>query len=330
MIDTIYIEEAIATHPKTHSILSRFKTAHKVMCTRYGEVFNPKSQNFREQKKKPALILAKKHGAFVLKTPEKYGIGKKHNFYFSHMLNCIYDCRYCFLQGMYRSAHYVIFVNFDDFQSEIEKTMAKLGQESATFFSGYDGDSLALDQVTHFTSDFTSFFKKHLNHEIELRTKSVNINPLLKCEPSPNVVIAYSLNADLITEKFEHKTPSLEKRLKALHQLQKAGWSVGLRFDPLIYHPDWKNNYANLFRKTFELLDSKKIHSVSLGAFRLPHPVYKTMASLYPDEPLFFHKLSPRKEGVSYAKEVEEEMREFCEKKLLEQISETTYYPAAF
>lgn len=330
MINTIYIEKDIANHPKTLSILKRFSNAHRVDCERYGEVFNPKAQNFREQKKKPALILAKKHGAFVLKTPEKYGIGKKNNFYFSHMLNCIYDCRYCFLQGMYRSAHYVIFVNFDDFQSEIKKTMTEHEDEGATFFSGYDGDSLALDQVTHFTNDFILFFRKHLNHEIELRTKSVNIQPLLKLEPSPNTIIAYSLNADVISQKFEHKTPSLDKRLKALQKLQQAGWNIGLRFDPLIYHQGWRKNYEDLFSKTFELIDPKKVHSVSLGAFRLPHPVYKTMVSLYPDEPLLFHKLSSYKEGLSYAKEVEAEMRFFCEKKLLEQISERDYYPASF
>ena len=28
------------------------------------------------------------------------------DWYFSHMLNCLYDCRYCFLQGMSRNHCY--------------------------------------------------------------------------------------------------------------------------------------------------------------------------------------------------------------------------------
>ena len=39
------------------------------------------------------------------------------------MHNCIYDCRYCFLQGMYRSAHYVVFINYEDYQWAIEERL---------------------------------------------------------------------------------------------------------------------------------------------------------------------------------------------------------------
>ena len=31
------------------------------------------------------------------------------------MYNCLFDCRYCFLQGMYNSSNFVIFVNYEDF-----------------------------------------------------------------------------------------------------------------------------------------------------------------------------------------------------------------------
>lgn len=330
MIDTIYIENEIKQHPRVEAIVKRFKTASIISCNRYGEIFNLKAQNFRLQKQKPALILARKHSGYVLPTPVKYGIGNLHNYYFSHMLNCIYDCRYCFLQGMYQSAHYVIFVNFEDFQSEIEKTILDLDGKPATFFSGYDGDSLALDNVTNFAEEFIAFFKKHPNYEIELRTKSININPLLKLAPVKNVVIAYSLNNEFVTTHIEHKTPSLERRLKALSKLQKAGWSIGLRLDPLIYHRGWQEHYSEMFKKIFQTLDLDQIHSVSLGAFRMPHSTYKEMANLYPDEPLFFSKLRSYNEGVSYHKEIEEAMRVFCEEKISSRIALKHYYPATF
>jgi len=119
MIGLIYVEEAVAAHPLTLQILARYPRAVQVPIERYGEVFNRKSQNFRLQKHRPALILAHKHGERVLPAPEGYGVGGSRNHYFSHMLNCVYDCRYCFLQGMFRSAHYVLFVNYESFQDDI-------------------------------------------------------------------------------------------------------------------------------------------------------------------------------------------------------------------
>jgi hypothetical protein len=101
MFETIYIEEGAKDLPLTQEILERFSNATKIPCHRYTEIFNRKAQNFRLQKLKPTLILANKFDKLILPTPEGYGIGARHNYYFSHMLNCIYDCRYCFLQGMY-------------------------------------------------------------------------------------------------------------------------------------------------------------------------------------------------------------------------------------
>ena len=76
-------------------------------------------------------------------TPPDYGLGADRHYYFSHMLNCLYDCRYCFLQGMYQSANYVLFVNFEDFQSDIRSIAEANPDQQHFFFSGYDCDSLA-------------------------------------------------------------------------------------------------------------------------------------------------------------------------------------------
>ena len=122
MIETIYIENQIKKHHRTKQILSRFKKKVDIIyCDHYGEIFNIKSQNFRIQKNKPALVLAKKEGKKLHDIPKTFSIGGKKNYYFSHMLNCIYDCEYCFLQGKHMSAHYLLFVNYEDFFIEIKK-----------------------------------------------------------------------------------------------------------------------------------------------------------------------------------------------------------------
>ncbi len=61
MIDTIFIEQEILDYERTKAVLSKFPRSRRIIISRYQEVFNKRTQNFRLQKKQPALILASKH-----------------------------------------------------------------------------------------------------------------------------------------------------------------------------------------------------------------------------------------------------------------------------
>lgn len=322
MIQTIYIENAVYDHPRSKQIRERFSHANIVQCERYGEVFNPKAQNFRLQKQQPALILAEKFNNFVLPAPLSYNIGGQNNYYFSHMLNCIYDCRYCFLQGMYRSANYVLFINYEDFDQAIEETALKHKDAQSYFFSGYDCDSLALEPVTGFIKHTLPVFRKLENAVIELRTKSTQIRTLLDCEPMHNCVVAFSLSPDVLSEALEHKAPPLHKRMDALVKLQKAGWPIGLRFDPIIYCDNYQALYSDFFEQVFQRIDIEQLHSVSLGVFRMPQGFYRNIVKLYPQEKLFAGPLAESQAMVSYETSLEEEMLTFCRDKLLQLMPE--------
>lgn len=327
MIETIYIEEAILEHPRVIEILSRFPQAKKINCGRYGEVFNPKAQNFRRQKEKPALILAEKFNHFTLAAPAGYGIGAKNNYYFSHMLNCLYDCRYCFLQGMYQSANYVLFVNYENFQDDIKQRCLETPDEPVHFFSGYDCDSLALEPVTRFAEQFLPYFEKTPNAWLELRTKSTQVRSLLNRDPFSRCIIAFSLNPNDIAMKVEDKAPSLQRRLDALCKLQAHGWQIGLRFDPLIYQTGYQEQYQELFEHVFSVINMNQLHSVSLGVFRLPDNYFKKVHKLYPDEKLFASPLENRQGMISYKQELENEMIQYCTEQLLNYIPVSTFFP---
>jgi len=326
VINTIYIEKAVAEHPRTQTVLERFSQAVSIECERYGEVFNPRSQSFRLQKKRPSLILAEKYKNHVLPAPEGYGIGGQRNYYFSHMLNCLYDCRYCFLQGMYRSAHYVFFVNYEDFKREIEQVLKQNPERDVYFFSGYDCDSLALDSVTDFVKEFVPFFSERPRGILELRTKSCNVEPLLELEAVPNCVVAYSLSPDAVAKALEHKAPPLRARLGAIKKLADAGWPIGLRFDPLVYHEDFRDSYREFFKEVFGIISSEQVHSISFGPMRFPKPMFDKIAKLYPDEPLFAGPMSLRGTMISYDKEREQEMMDFCSQELRRYAPESLFF----
>jgi len=327
MINTIYVEEDVADHARTQDILSRFKKAEVIRCRHYGELFNRKAQSFRLQKQNPALIIANKQKHFVLPAPDEYGLGGDKNYYFSHMLNCIYDCRYCFLQGMYRSAHYVLFANYESFAADIEKAVINNHGKSCFFYSGYDCDSLALEPVTGFVDFILPVFEQLPSATLELRTKSTQIRDLLKRPPVDNCVVAFSLSPDNIVENLEAKTPSLNKRLEAMKALQNKGWQVGLRFDPLIYHHGYQKNYVDMFQQVADVLDASLIHSISLGAFRMPEKFFRNMVKLYPRERLFAGSLEENDGMVSYEKQKEQEMTQFCQNELLKHWADEIIFP---
>ena len=316
MIETIYIEEEVIDHSVTESILKTLPRAQIIEINRYQELFNKRHQNFRLQKMNPELILAKKHDHFVLPVPAGFGLDAQKNFYFSHMYNCLYDCRYCFLQGMYSSAHYVLFVNYEDFFNSISDTIGRNADCSLTFFSGYDCDSLAFEKVSSFAKHSLDFFSNFPAVELELRTKSIVTSSLMERDPITNCIVAFSLSPQKISNVLDNKAPSVARRTAALKQLAKKGWSIGLRFDPLIYCSNWEDLYSELIAGIMDDLDPSSLHSVSHGPLRFPKEMHKKIVSLHPDNRLFSFPMEKKGGIISYGSEIEDLMSSFLQTEL--------------
>ena len=324
MVETLYIESAVLEHERTLQICARYPKARKIEIEHYGEVFNSHAQNFRLQKTNPSLILAAKQNKRTQATPAQYETGGGAHYYFSHMLNCIYDCRYCFLQGMFRSANYLLFVNYEDFLDDIKTLAAKHANDEKPvwFFSGYDCDSLAYEPVTGFADYFVPAFNDIPNAVLELRTKSTQIRSLLKRPAQNNVVIASSLSPESVAATVEEGAPSLAKRVDALKKLQAHGWRIGVRFDPIIWHQNYLDHYAQMIELVFSELDASAIDSVTVGGFRLPKGFYKTMQNLHPEHWLFSAGLNEADGMIQYTADIENEAFSYIQRQCLNHISD--------
>ncbi len=331
MTDILYIEKQVMNDPLTKRICARYPNATRISCQHYGEIFNRHAQNFRLQKQKPAIILARKQKKLIMPAPPAYGLDGDHHYYFSHMLNCVYDCRYCFLQGMYRSANYVLFTNYSDFKDAIINTLEKHPDQQCWFYSGYDCDSLAFDPVTGFVDEFIPFFRQHPQAHLELRSKSPYTRSLLKHQPLKNAVIAYSFTPEAISQALEHGVPALNSRLKAIKKLQQHGWKIGLRFDPLIYSENFRDQYRKLFQQLFRTINPDILHSVSLGSFRLPRQFFSIMTRLYPDDTFLAGPFTASKEKnndmIGYQQQLESTMIKYCSTELQQYIPESIFFP---
>lgn len=322
-IKNIYVENQIKDHPNTIRITNKLKFDNLIFCDHYSEVFNSTNQNFRIQKKFPSLILAKKLNNLILKTPKNFTIGFDNNFYFSHMLNCIYDCKYCYLQGMLNSANYLIFVNYEDFLNSIKKQINS-NKKKTCFFSGYDCDSLAMESITNFLDYFIPHFKNLSNGILEIRSKSINIDILKNYKPLPNVIPAFSLNPDFIINDYEDKTPKLLERLKSMKKLQDLGWDIGIRFDPIIWLGK-ENKYKKFFCNVFEYISLGKIHSVTLGGFRMPPSYIKKISKIRPNDYFIQMENSKRILGIK-DNNLSQDAKEFCKDQILKFLSTEKFF----
>ena len=108
------------------------------------DIFNRRHQNFCAQKQAPALILAKKRGSLFIRAPRFARTLKSLFYYTSCIMNCIYDCEYCYLQGMYPSGNGGFFVNLEDIFAEVDKLLLK---HPVYLCVSYDTDLLALEGI---------------------------------------------------------------------------------------------------------------------------------------------------------------------------------------
>ncbi len=305
----IYIEKDVLKHPVTKKILSLFPNAQSLVINHYKDIFCRKNQNFSLQKQTPGLILARKHDNLVYEgAPVCQNFGNQHFYYTSSVMNCIYDCEYCYLKGMYPSANIVIFVNLEEIFKEVKGILAR---HPVYLCVSYDTDLLALEQVLGYTKEWIRFTAEHRDLTIEIRTKSANKKVLDEVRPDKNVVFAWTLSPEKITVDFEKHTPAFEERLSCIQAAVKKGFQVRLCFDPLIYCRDWKEQYRNMFQRVFSCIRADEIKDVSLGVFRIPQDYLKRMRKQAPASAVLQFPYENDKGVYHYHKDLTEEMISF-------------------
>ena len=277
----IYVEKNVLNHPRTKAILNRFSKSRVISIDHYKDVFNRPRQSFRLHKTTPSLILARNTGASVFPgAPVCQDFGYDHFYYTSSCRNCIFDCEYCFLRGMYGSSDVVVFVNLEDAFSEVE---ALLSKHPVYLCVSFDTDLIALENLTGYVSAWAEFTEKHPELTIEIRTKSFRKDIFDKIPSCDRVIFAYTLSPQEIIDRFEKRTGTLDERLSAASYAMEKGFPVRLCFDPILYFPDWKNAYTEMIEKVKSSLDLSRIKDVSIGTFRISSEYIKKVRKDLPD-----------------------------------------------
>lgn len=280
----IYVEKAVQNHPRTRRILQKFPDASVIFIDHYKDVFCRKGQNFILQQRSPNLILGAKQGNLIYEgAPVCQSFGNEYFYYTSCVMNCVYDCEYCYLKGMYPSGNLVVFVNLEDIFDEIKK---RLKEHAMYLCVSYDTDLLAMEPIIGYTAEWIAFAKAQNETsnslKLEIRTKSADSLFWSRHIPVPEIIYGITLSPQAVIDAYEHKTPSLSRRIASAAKAIQQGFPVRLCFDPMIYCQDWEQHYEEMLNDVFSTIDAGKLTDVSVGSFRISQDYLKKMRKNQP------------------------------------------------
>lgn len=151
----------------------------------------------------------KNRSFFYEGAPVCQDFGNTNFYYCSTMMNCIYDCSYCYLKGMYPSGHMVLFVNIEDYLEELDHI---LKTQNMYVCISYDADLLAMEAVTGYVRLWSAYAAKHENLKLEIRTKCAS-HAMWDLPCLSNVIYAFTLSPQRMIDAFEKETPSAFARI---------------------------------------------------------------------------------------------------------------------
>ena len=322
----IYVEEALLQSSDVERVLQKFPKAKVIPIRHYKDVFNRKKQGRLAQSHSRKLILAKKEGQRLYDGAVVcQDFSESHFCYTSLLMNCPFHCAYCYLQGMYPSSNLVMFLNLEDYFSDCRKWISEKG--SLYLCISYDTDLLAMEGIYPYVEEFARFLNQENALRIEVRTKAGGEGLWRKMQRLPlssdarkRMIFAFTLSPEEIIEEAEEGSARLSSRIFAIQKALEEGYLVRLCFDPMIYHPRWKELYSDLLQEVFEKIPMEQIHDCSVGSFRISESYLKAMGKALPNSP---HTQFPYENTggyYHYPKEQMEEMEGFLYSRLQEKL----------
>jgi spore photoproduct lyase len=319
----VYVEGDCLDAPLTKQVLERFRRATVVEIGHYKDVFNRPGQRFQLQKQSMKLILARKREPLIYDgSPFAPNFGEPNFFYNAPILNCAYNCDYCYLQGMYPSANMVVFVNQDEMAAEADRVLEERG--SIYLCVSYDTDLLAFEKVVPLSRFWIEWAASREGALIELRTKSANFRAVSELAANARTVMAWTLSPESVAIRHELKTAPPKLRMQSMAAAMDAGWPVRACIDPIIAVPDWREQYGELVEQMAEMLPLQALRDVSLGTFRMNKDYLQRIRKQRQDTAVLYHAFAEADGCAVYDEILRREMLEFVRDRLVEHAPEVT------
>lgn len=289
-ISMIHVEPDCIDHPVTREILAR---AGNIPVEVISED-NYRMENLGFYPKSLAagkhhLLLGKNRGRFFKPCP-----GTKEYICCDYQvlnigMNCPMDCVYCILQAYLNNPYLSFFVNIEELLNELTEAFVQKPEQFWRIGTGEFTDSLALDRLTGLSRVLVQFMRDKDSAVLELKTKTAVVENLEGLDHGGRTIVAWSLNSPEIVAREELRTASLDQRLAAADRCASWGYKLAFHFDPIIYHSDWQDGYAETIEKLFAVVPKESIAWISMGCLRYLPSLKKIAGQRFPNS-RFFHE----------------------------------------
>ncbi|MEM9424003.1 MAG: spore photoproduct lyase family protein [Spirochaetota bacterium] len=155
---------------------------------------------------------------------------------------CGFGCSYCAIQHFYDEKSIQV---HGDFAQKLERL--RLDPERWYHIgTGQSSDSLLWTEELGVLEPLIAFAERYPRVILELKSKSANVQNLLRRELPANMLFTWSLNPDSFVQHEELLTAPLDARLRSARALADRGAKVGFHFHPIVRYQGWKTEYAAL------------------------------------------------------------------------------------
>jgi spore photoproduct lyase len=201
--------------------------------------------------------------------------------------NCPMDCSYCFLQEhVANNPAFQIYSNFGDSFEELDRLAYSAPGRHFRVGTGELADSLALDSVTKLSVDLIEFVRQREHLTLEIKTKTDEIENLLKLDPRGRAIVSWTLSPDAVWKSSEHRTASPCARIAAARAVLDRGYRIGFHFDPMIAYSDAERDYLLLVDQLLSVIPARSISLLSMGALRMTPELRSAARRRFPNDPM--------------------------------------------
>lgn len=119
-----------------------------------------------------------------------------------------------------------------------------------------------------FSQWIIGLFEKQNKHKVLFLTKSDDVENLLVAPSHKQSIVSFSMNAEPIAQQWEkgaYAVSPIRNRIRAAEKLQKAGYEVRVRIDPMVPVLGWEKQYKDLVDNIFSTFTPARI---TIGSLR--------------------------------------------------------------
>ncbi len=305
--ERIWIDKEVVDHPQTIRILNKLRDAD---CDVVDDVRKLKNPSDISSAKREMILTT--HRGVPFKPCQ--GIGEGHLCCSYRVLDltsgCPMDCSYCILQSyLANNPRTTVYVNIESMLSEVSQFLSKHTDKFFRIGTGELADSLALDQITEYSSLLVPFFASKRNAILELKTKTNLVDQLIGLRHANRTVIAWSVNTPSIIASEEMGTTTLDERIAAAQKTASAGYGVAFHFDPIILGTDVDasvQEYVQVAEKILSSFEPRQISWISLGLLRFPKGLDRIATKRFKDTRIYSGELVPAGSKMRYLRFIRE------------------------